>query len=277
MRRVSEGETIKVSAVIPQSPNRIYGAWLDERLLQIFSGSRAVIQPWAGGRFHLGDGYIEGSILEVDIGRLIVMAWRTTDFPSEWSDSRVEIHLDPVAGGTQVNLQQVGVPDGQSDKYKRLWKNFFLEPMRKFFAQPSPREGMLKIAADRKVTGSIASERDGIGHIPSNHPTSGAMVQPPVRIAAPKAPELEPVAKTKKSEAPKAAASKSTAPKSAAPKAPAAKAPAAKPAAKLSAKPAAKPAAKPPAKPTKSTAPKGKSVPPKRASAKPAAKKPGKK
>src|SRR5690606_10914720 len=140
-------EELRVSAVIQSSPNRIYAAWLDERQHSAFTGGRATVEPWVGGRHTAWDGFIEGMLTDLDTGRRIGMTWRTTDFPREAPDSRVEVHLDPVAGGTKVTLLHTAIPEGHSERYKATWKSNYLEPMKKYFSKPGAMRAAIQAAS----------------------------------------------------------------------------------------------------------------------------------
>ncbi len=147
-------EELLVSSLVPASPNRIFAAWMDERQHSAFTGGRAHIDPWVGGRVSAWDGYIFGNHLFLETGRRIVMAWRTTDFPEDAPDSQVDVTFEPVAGGTKVSIHHTGIPAGQSAKYRDGWKTHYLEPMRRFFAKP----GEMKAAIRAAVKGGILSQ-----------------------------------------------------------------------------------------------------------------------
>ena len=87
-------EAIRVSTVIPASAERIYQAWLDSAEHSAFTGGPAEVDPKIGGRFTAWDGYIEGVTLELEPGRRIVQSWRSSDFPNDADDSRLEVILD---------------------------------------------------------------------------------------------------------------------------------------------------------------------------------------
>ncbi len=127
-------ETIQVSGVIHASPERIYQAWLDSEEHTRFTGGKASVESGIGGRFTAWDGYIEGTTIELEPGRRIVQAWRTTEFPSESPDSRVEIHLEPVDDGTRIFLLHSEIPTGQGSQYEQGWKEHYLEPLARYFA-----------------------------------------------------------------------------------------------------------------------------------------------
>ncbi|MBI3740016.1 MAG: SRPBCC domain-containing protein, partial [Chloroflexi bacterium] len=62
-----------------------------------------------------------------------VQAWRTTEFPEDSPDSRVEVLLEAVKGGTKLTLKHTNIPEGQADSYKKGWEEFYFEPMKKYF------------------------------------------------------------------------------------------------------------------------------------------------
>jgi uncharacterized protein YndB with AHSA1/START domain len=112
-------ESIRVSAVLPASPERIYQAWLNSAEHAAFTGSAADIDPKVGGHFTASDGYIEGTTLELEPSRRIVQSWRSSDFPVGCGDSRLEVLLDGTEGGTTVTLVHSDIPEGQGAMYER--------------------------------------------------------------------------------------------------------------------------------------------------------------
>ena len=112
-------DRLRISAVIPASPENIYRAWLDGKEHGAFTGSRATIDP--NGRFTAWDGYILGTTLDRHPGRRILQTWRTTDFPKGTTDSRLEIQFERVVDGTRITLIHTDIPEGQGEKYKTGW------------------------------------------------------------------------------------------------------------------------------------------------------------
>ncbi len=127
-------EKIEVEAVIPASPKQIYEAWLDsEGHAALTGGSQASVDPRPGGRFSAWDGYIEGTTLEVQPHRRILQAWRTSEFPEGSQDSRLEVLLKAVPGGTRVTLRHSDIPEGQGQEYAQGWVDHYFEPMKRHF------------------------------------------------------------------------------------------------------------------------------------------------
>jgi len=50
------------------------------------------------------------------------------------ADSRIEVVLQPVAGGTRVTVHHRNVPDGHTSYRDGGWQNNYFEPMKRYFA-----------------------------------------------------------------------------------------------------------------------------------------------
>lgn len=121
-----------VSDRLPATPDAVYEAWMSSELHAAMTGGDAQIDARPGGQFEAWDGYIAGTTLELEPGRRIVQAWRTTEFADDDPDSRIDVLLEPVDGGTLITLRHADIPDGQSG-YEQGWRDNYFEPMRTFF------------------------------------------------------------------------------------------------------------------------------------------------
>jgi len=130
---MSNGFELTVS--LPASPDEIYSAWLNSEGYAALTGSPARVDGKVGGKFTAWDGYIFGVTLELETPRRIVQAWRTTEFPEDASDSRVEILLEAVEGGTKLTLTHIDMPPEQVDSYRQGWEDFYFNPMREYFGE----------------------------------------------------------------------------------------------------------------------------------------------
>jgi uncharacterized protein YndB with AHSA1/START domain len=243
-------EALRVSTTIPAAPTTLYLAWLSAEQHSAMTGGAAKIDPDVGGKFSTWNGYITGKLVILDLGRRIVMSWRTTDFPRDAADSRVEIHFEALGGSTRLTILHTDIPEGQGEKYRAGWNEHYFTPMRTFFSKylpdprkpppprrpiPPPDEEEEEDEIPKKGKGALALKKGALAHV-----SAKAAKAAPAKVAAKPAPANV----------------------------------AAKAAAKAPAKPAAKPTAKPLAKPAKPAAKKA-AKPPKAAAkpAKPAAKK----
>jgi len=124
----------KLSAVIPAQPADIYKAWLSTKGHTAMTGSPAKVTGKIGGKFTAWDGYIFGSTLDLTPNQRIVQAWRTSEFPDEAPDSRLEVKFEEVNDGTKVTIIHTNMPDEQVDSYRQGWEDFYFVPMRSFFS-----------------------------------------------------------------------------------------------------------------------------------------------
>jgi uncharacterized protein YndB with AHSA1/START domain len=126
-------DSLRLTTVLAATPEQVYRAWLSSAEHSAFTGSPAEVEARVGGSHTAWDGYIVGRVLELEPSRRIVMAWRTTEFPSGAPDSRLEILLAPEMGGTRLTLVQTEIPQGDGQKYDEGWKENYFEPMAEYF------------------------------------------------------------------------------------------------------------------------------------------------
>jgi activator of HSP90 ATPase len=123
-----------VSDTIPAGPRQIYDAWLSSQgHAGITGGQPAQISAQEGAEFTVWNGYITGRNLQLEPGRRIVQSWRTTKFTPADPDSRIEVLLEPAAGGTRVTVRHSNVPDGHTSYRDGGWQNSYFEPMKAHF------------------------------------------------------------------------------------------------------------------------------------------------
>jgi activator of HSP90 ATPase len=132
-------ETIHASAVLAASPEVIYDAWLDGATRAAMTGGGATSEARAGKTFTAWDGYITGKHLELQPGRRIVQAWRSTEFPDSAPDSRLFVILDAEGSGTRVFLVHTDIPQGQGASYESGWEKHYFAPMRTYFASATKK------------------------------------------------------------------------------------------------------------------------------------------
>jgi uncharacterized protein YndB with AHSA1/START domain len=137
-------ETVRLTAVLPASADRIYAAWLDSGEHSRMTGGKAIVDPSVGGEHSEWDGYIEGKTLELEPGRRIVQSWRSSDFPLAAGDSRLEVHLLDVPGGCEVTIIHSEIPEGQGAQYEAGWRDHYLQPMLKYFGKPAKKKAAPK-------------------------------------------------------------------------------------------------------------------------------------
>src|SRR3954447_21807927 len=134
-------EALRVTSTIPVAPTTLYFAWIDSDHHSSMTGATAKLEPVVGAKYSACNGYVTGKLVILDLGRRIVMSWRTTDFPRDAADSRVEVHFETLGPSTRILILHTEIPEGQSEKYKALWNEKYITPMRAYFSKflPDPR------------------------------------------------------------------------------------------------------------------------------------------
>jgi activator of HSP90 ATPase len=123
-----------LSDVILASPAAIYAAWLDSKGHSGMTGSTAEASGAEGAAFTAWDGYISGRNLVLEPGRRIVQSWRTTRFTAADPDSRIEVLIEAVPGGSRLTLRHSNVPDGHTSYRDGGWQDNYFAPMKRYFA-----------------------------------------------------------------------------------------------------------------------------------------------
>jgi uncharacterized protein YndB with AHSA1/START domain len=132
-------DSLSISEVIPATAERIYEAWLSSDEHTAFTGDKALVEPFVGGKHSTFDGYAVGQTVELQPGRRIVQTWRAEDFPIGSPDSRVEVTLEETVGGTMVTILHTDIPSGQGSSYRDGWLKYYLEPLKGYFVKVPAR------------------------------------------------------------------------------------------------------------------------------------------
>lgn len=237
-------DALRVSTAIPVAPTTLYLAWLSSEQHAAMTGGAAKIDPTVGGKFTAWDGYISGKFVALDLGRRIVTSWRTTDFPKDAGDSKVEVHFEALGGSTRVTVLHTDIPEGQGEKYKQFWNDRYFVPMRTYFSKylpdprkpPPPRRPPPPPDDDEEEDEEETPRKPlSKAKLPPSPPSKKAILAKPSKPSKP----AKPVKLAKKAAPPpkkKAAPAKPAKKKPAAKKAPAKKKPAPKPKKKATSK-----------------------------------------
>lgn len=128
-------ESIKISIDLPVSPERVYRAWFDSHEHSQFTGSQSKINAAVGGKYTALDGEVEGITQVMTPFSHIVQTWRSKDFPQGSPASQVDIKLEPTCLGSQLILNQTGIPGGHSRQVMEVWENRYFRPMIAYFEE----------------------------------------------------------------------------------------------------------------------------------------------
>jgi uncharacterized protein YndB with AHSA1/START domain len=143
-------ESIEISAVVPASPDEVWATWMSAKGHAAFTGAAAVIAPQVGHRHTAWDGYIHGWVLKVGPGRRATFAWRTSDFAPTDVDSLVFLTVERAPGGARVRLVHEEIPEGQGERYRKGWDEFYVQPLLRYIAS-TKRPAAKKKTAKKKT------------------------------------------------------------------------------------------------------------------------------
>jgi hypothetical protein len=195
---------------------------------------------------------VTGKLVTLDLGRRIIMSCRTSEFPRDAHDSRVEVHFEGLGSGTRVTVLHTEIPEGQGEKYRALWNDAYFTPMRNHFSKylPDPRNPPVRRPPPPPIDDEEDEDEDA-----EVKPAKGKLAAAKAKAVVAKPTKGPSVVKAAPSRPALPSKSVKTPPTAKAAKV--AKAPPPKPAAKPTkavAKPVAKPVAKKAAKPVKKPA-----------------------
>ena len=128
---------IKQAVVFGASPLEVYQAYVDPEKHAAFTGTSVTGTPKVGGKFTAGDGYISGRYLSLQPGKRIKHEWTTTEWPAGYPPSILELTLRPKGAGTELTMVHSHVPAEQVQYYAKGWKEFYWEPLKKYFGKAS--------------------------------------------------------------------------------------------------------------------------------------------
>lgn len=126
-------KNIRQSVIIPGPPRQVYEALMNSKKHALFTGSKARIDRKAGGRFSCYDGYITGITLDLDPGKLIVQAWRSSGWPIGYYSIAAFRFANAGGGRTKLTFTQIGVPANDYKAKSRGWKTHYWTPLRAMF------------------------------------------------------------------------------------------------------------------------------------------------
>lgn len=127
-------KTIRQSVTLKASPHEIYEALMDSKKHSKFTESDAHISKKIGGKFSVWGGSISGTNLELVPDKKIVQAWRSDeDMWPKGHYSKATFIIEKAKGGTRLKFVQTDVPIEAYESIKLGWRDYYWEPMKKFF------------------------------------------------------------------------------------------------------------------------------------------------
>ena len=115
---------------IPTCPEDVYNALTNKKMIEIWTGEEAVMEPVPGTEFSLWGGNISGVNLEFEENRKIVQQWY---FGEHEEPSIVTIILHPDKKNTSIELRHTNIPDDAFLNIKEGWEEDYFGSLRELF------------------------------------------------------------------------------------------------------------------------------------------------
>ena len=116
------------------SPEVLYDTLMDEKKHAAFTDSEVSMDPKAGGKFSVFDGYITGKNLQLVPGKKIVQSWKAIE--DGWPDdhfSQISFTIEPEKKGCRLIFEHTDIPDGLKDRFDEGWKEHYWERLKDYF------------------------------------------------------------------------------------------------------------------------------------------------
>ena len=112
------------------SPADVYNALTNQKMIEIWTGEDASMEPVPGSEFSLWNGSIAGKNLEFEKNKKIVQEWF---FGDQENKSIVTIKLHPDKKGTSVELDHTNIPDEAFKNISEGWDEDYFGSLRELF------------------------------------------------------------------------------------------------------------------------------------------------
>lgn len=129
-------KTIRQTVEFDAPPHAVFDALIDAKKHAAFTGAKARIEPRVGGTFSVWDRYATGTTTRLEKDKVIVQAWRTTDFSPDDPDSSVMFHFSRKGKGTRLIFVHSKVPDALAEDIAQGWIDYYWEPLKAYLGKP---------------------------------------------------------------------------------------------------------------------------------------------
>ena len=123
-------KNIKRYYTLNAEPKDIFNALTNKRMLEIWTGEAAEMEPVSGSEFSLWDGSITGVNIEIEENKKIVQQWF---FGEDEEESLVTIKIHPHKKGTSVELIHTNIPDDAFENISEGWDDDYFGALNELF------------------------------------------------------------------------------------------------------------------------------------------------
>ena len=133
---------IQQSVTLSASPAELFDTFLDSKKHSAITNARAHISRKVGGRFTAFNGQPRGRTLLVVPKRLIVQAWRSSQWKTGDPDSILILQFSKAPRGGTIDLLHVNVPAHDRAAVSKGWRTYYWTPWRRYLAKRTSWPGV---------------------------------------------------------------------------------------------------------------------------------------
>ncbi|MCG6189559.1 SRPBCC domain-containing protein [Maribellus maritimus] len=123
-------KNLKRYYILKAEPKDVYNALTNQKMLEIWTGEEAQMEPVPNSEFSLWEGSISGLNLEFEENKKIVQQWY---FEGQEEKSIVTIKLHPDKKGTSAQLEHINIPDEAFENISEGWDDDYFGALNELF------------------------------------------------------------------------------------------------------------------------------------------------
>ena len=128
---------IRQSVVLDASAEELFDTYLDPKKHAAVTGSAVTISDKPGSKFTAFFGAITGVTLAVDPKRIVVQAWRSTNFGLSDPYSTLVLGFTALGKKGRIDLVQIDVPKADFEAVEKGWELYYWTPWRRYLEKLS--------------------------------------------------------------------------------------------------------------------------------------------
>ncbi|KHJ40936.1 activator of Hsp90 ATPase [Trichuris suis] len=109
-----------------------YMAFVSENMVKVYTRAPCSVDGRPGGKFWLFDHMVDGVFLELEPGKKVSMNWRMKTWPEDQT-STVLLTFEQQDDGTELLLEQTGVPENHFDATEDGWRRHYFTAIKGAF------------------------------------------------------------------------------------------------------------------------------------------------
>jgi activator of HSP90 ATPase len=129
--------TIQQTVRFRLAPERLFDIYMDSKKHSAATKFAASVSRKVGGRFSAFNGMLQGKNLAIVPKRMIVQAWRGSDWKKTDLDSILILTFSKAPGGGQISLVHANVPDKHYAGIQKGWPKYYWNPWRIYLKHKS--------------------------------------------------------------------------------------------------------------------------------------------